>query len=152
MAMIPNHGESRKEQMTFMRSLHLLSSILMILCSACTVSSDDNGRYGILTALIGSDEVTAQASDSTVVIFNNTAEAVYYTAFPRDVLPVILWAPCVDPPRCKSIMPGRSATLPFANFMMESRDDEAVVFWWHLIRQSDGTYEYDEIRSIWVKL
>jgi hypothetical protein len=101
-------------------------------------------------------EVTVVALSSKLIIWNHTSDAVYYVVFPRDLLPLIDWMPCSDPVTCTNkIQPGNRITVKYDEFMPEQKDDEAVVYWWHLARRMDGgieQYAPDELRSIVVKL
>jgi hypothetical protein len=97
--------------------------------------------------------VVATPRPPELEITNNTAAPVYTTVFDRGFLVLALWAPCTDPARCPAIAPHTSSRLRYQEIGgYGPQTTEAVVYWWHLVRQPGGGFAPDEIRAIVVRL
>jgi hypothetical protein len=89
-----------------------------------------------------------------VLTLTNESPAVVYTmVIERNNLAVVDWIPCVDPVNCPGIRPGRDSTMPYSRITgYEPGEDEAIVYWWHLLPKAGGGFEVDEIRQVLIEL
>ena len=126
-----------------MRVRRDISAVLLLLALTGCASGCES-----IVSIGGS--VDARFEADGIVARNGTSRTIYYAAFDREALALLLWAPCTDPATCARIGSGQAALIPFDEVGVwrpeESR--EAVFFWWHLVADSEGGYEPDEIRSI----
>ena len=101
-------------------------------------------------SILGPDgTVEARLEEGGIRVSNKTDRAIYWTAFDRDALALLLWAPCTDPSTCPRIGSGRTVLIPFDEVgVWGPASREAVFYWWYLVPDDDGGYEPDEIRSI----
>jgi hypothetical protein len=71
----------------------------------------------------------------------------------RNSLAVVDWIPCVDPLACPGIRQGRDSTMLYSRITgYEAGEDEAIVYWWHLLPKAGGGFKVDEIRQVLVEL
>ncbi|MGH7490770.1 MAG: hypothetical protein ACREOO_00095 [bacterium] len=116
-----------------------LSFMLLILSGCAIMNPNQTG-------------VEAEAHSQNLYIVNHTAATVHYVVFPRDMLSSVAWKPCVDPHCHSEILPQQKAIVPYAEFLGEMKDNEAVIYWWHLLAKGDQGYQMDELHTIVVKL
>jgi hypothetical protein len=99
-------------------------SVLALLAAGCGRSAGSTGP---------AEARVAVAADG-VRFTNPTDRTVYYLAFERSILPLILWGPCTRPDQCRSVPPRGEVTIPFADIGgYEPGAREAVIFYWRLV-------------------
>jgi hypothetical protein len=96
--------------------------------------------------------VMAVSQNAHVQLTNHTVRPVFATVFGRNAVASINWAPCVDASRCPPIAPGDTRELLYPVPLLGEGEREAVVYWWHAARGSDGALRPDSIRAIIVHL
>ena len=107
------------------------------------------GASGCNSILGPGGSVTATLGEDGILVSNGTDRPIYWAAFDRDALALLLWAPCTEPATCPRIGSGRTVLISFdAVGVWGPTSREAVFYWWHLVRDGEGGYEPDEIRSI----
>lgn len=84
---------------------------------------------------------------------NLGAEPLYYFAVEREATASINWAPCTVPGWCDGVAPDTAIDVPYSAIAFyELRDEEAVVYWWHLVEGPGGELEPDSIRALVIVL
>lgn len=94
-------------------------------------------------------EVTVRGEGGFVRISSARAEHVYYFLVERETAAVVDWQPCtLHREVCDHVHAGETISIPYAEVPgWEAGDDEAILFWWHLV-EVDGSLRADEVRSI----
>lgn len=72
-----------------------------------------------------------------VKIYNHTNETVYFTAFDRNILALIDWAPTTDPESEDRIDSNRSKVFKLEDVWSYEAEHDIVVYWWMLKRKTD---------------
>ncbi len=106
---------------------------------ACSAPSEPAGPH-----------VDARLSSAGLVASNRTPSDVYFTAFEREIVALIEWAPCGEPASCRPrLAPGADTTIPYQSiYGWGPASREAVVYWWHLVPTGADAYRPDSIRAI----
>jgi hypothetical protein len=79
---------------------------------------------------------------------NRTSAPVYTFVIERETAAVANWAPCTNPATCEAIAPGQQRRIAYDDIPgYEPGDDEAIVYWWHLIPAPGGGFATDSMRS-----
>ena len=126
----------------------ILAISILTLHMACNRDKQVTGP-----TVITQDNVMVTVGDQEIEVSNQTGDAIYYAVFPESILPLIYWAPCIDPGTCENRIPNdRQVSLSIAEILNSIEDDTLVFYWWHLIEQGDGTYNFDTINNIKIKL
>ena len=100
-----------------------------------------------------SDELQVDAIPPRLILANESSATVYVVVIERNSLAVVDWIPCIDPVMCPGIQPGADSIIRYDRITgYDSGEDEAVVYWWHLVPRSGGGYQPDEIRQVIVEL
>jgi hypothetical protein len=102
------------------------------------------------TGFTGNEGVLVQGRSGVVRITNERAARVYYFVAERNDLPIIDWLPCTeDQEECAHVEEGVTLTLPYAAIAgYDTGDDQAVLFWWHLVPRLGGGFDVDRLREI----
>ena len=88
-----------------------------------------------------------------LTLTNESPAIVYTTVIERNSLAVVDWIPCTNPLFCPGIAPGEAATILYSEITgFESGEEQAVVYWWHLVPRAGGGFQVDEIRQIMIDL
>ncbi len=117
-----------------MRLFRVLCAILLLGSAACFQPLGPLDRGGVSVAATG----------SALRLTNQTQQPVFYAAFERGYLALILWAPCDDPEQCSRVEPGQTISIDYNSIGgYEPGAREAVVYWWHLIQKADGSFAPD---------
>ena len=134
---------SSKKILDFTLVWQALLLIILVAVPGCSLFDDDF-----------EGQVTVNTFASQLIISNHTSEVVYYDVFPRGMIEVMFWVPCINPARCaKKIQPERRVVISYQDILRSGTDDdEVVVYWWHLVEKQDGEYTFDPLREIVVKL
>jgi len=104
---------------------------------------------------VSSDLITAQASNKTLQITNNTNDRVYYFVAESSTLPLLDWAVCIEPTNnsCQHVEAHATAAIAYSQIVGQaSAGERAVVFHWKLIPAASGKYQFDSIRNLLVDL
>jgi hypothetical protein len=118
-------------------------------------------RYVVCAAIIGSIACSSPAGpvevattpDQSIRMSNGTNAPIYYFAIDANALALANWAPCTDPVTCPNVQPGKARLIPFSEIALYSPETAmAVVYWWHLKPQGEGTFAPDSIRALQVSL
>ena len=117
-------------------------SVVAVSLAGCTSSSAPTER----------GDVIAVSQNAHVQLTNHTARPVFATVFGRTAVALINWAPCVDASRCAPITPGDTQELMYPVPLLGEGEHEAVVYWWHAVRGSDGALRPDSVRAFIVHL
>ena len=107
---------------------------------------------GSSTALLERGDVTAYVQNAHVYLVNDTALPVFATVFGANATAKINWAACVDAAQCPPIAKGATGQLTYPVPLLGAQEREAVVYWWHATRGSDGALHPDRIRAVLVRL
>lgn len=127
--------------MRFRKLAAALALLALAACSPDFVSGPD-------------EELRVSRSAETLTLTNRSGEPLYYTAFELETASVSLWAPCVDPVRCKHVSPGGSVELERSDFSgYQPGDETGIVYYWRLRPNRSGGYEVlGGIQSVQVPL
>lgn len=90
------------------------------------------------------DKVLVEQRATKLVIFNNTAESLYFTIIEERKSRFTKWLPCDHPALCGDggIHPAMSGDLPYELISGYYPGAEIAVFWWHLVPDSSGNNGY----------
>lgn len=97
---------------------------------------------------------TAEARPPDLELSNRTGAPVYYFAIEAELAARALWAPCTDPRACRSVAAGERTRI--ALDAVPGYDDispeRVLVYWWHLVPSTDGSFAAEDIRVVAVDL
>jgi hypothetical protein len=131
-----------------MRSETPFAAALLIAIAACAGPPEEPADPASPTLIAGDFE--ARQTDRGVEFSNNSAATVYYRA--RDPLTLALTdrVPCLSPERCPSVPAQSKVTVPFDEAVVGYRPETrtAEVYWWHFVRQPDGSLAADQVRTL----
>lgn len=101
-----------------------------------------------------SDILMAREADGYLELENRSGATVYTFAADRDLLPVLDWAPCVDPATCAGIEPGTVRRTALGQILAnDRRHAEIAVYHWQLVPSTSGSgYQPDSIRQLIVRV
>jgi hypothetical protein len=93
--------------------------------------------------------VGTSSSDSGISAVNQTERPVHYTAFEREMLTRVRWAPCTGGPGCRTLVPGGSTVLPWTEVSgYDPSKKEYVFYWWHAVKDEKGDLRPDSMRAV----
>ena len=120
--------------------------VLALLLLACGIFACADGSGP-------SAELRVDAVPPRLILSNEGSSPVYIMVVERNSLAVVDWVPCVNPLTCPGIRPGRDSIMLYSRITgYEAGEDEAIVYWWHLLPKAGGGFEVDEIRQVPVEL
>lgn len=96
--------------------------------------------------------VEAVARHQLITITNRTRQPIVTFVVGRKAAALINWAPCVSGPSCPALLPGHSKSAPSPTAGPAGPESEALVYWWHAVRDVDGVMRPDSIRALIVGL
>ena len=121
-------------------------------------------QFGILAMLLGLagcrvtspeklQDVEVRARNNMLYLRNHTNSPVYYAVFSRELLRRSGGLRICPEPDChENISPHQQVAVPYAQFLGEVKDDEAVLYWWHLVPNGDQEYQIDELHTLVIDL
>jgi hypothetical protein len=115
----------------------LAIALLAALVSAC---SDTTG--------VVRDGVGVTMDGTGLRIHNARDEKIYIFALEANTAAVSLWGPCSNPTTCEAIEPGATEQLPRERIGGWGNSDTVILWWWHLVPATQGSFKPDSIRAI----
>ena len=127
--------------------------IAVMILSLTTVLSCNREKGATGPGLLTRDNVQVTVHNQTLNISNQTGSTIFYAVFPKSLIPLIDWMPCTDPDICPNqVENGKSTTLTYAEVLGGVEDDTVILYWWHLVRKTDGSYHFDNIHPLEITL
>jgi hypothetical protein len=132
--MLINHSMKRRfpiGRLLVILGLQLLCGMLL----GCTKKASPPAVYPSTDA-----PVTAEIDGSTLLITNNSDQAIYHRILPTEILPVIEWAPCLAPETCpaaQTVLPGEQQRIAI-NSVARDGSESISVFWWIYLQKLPG--------------
>jgi hypothetical protein len=84
---------------------------------------------------------------------NSSASAVFYIVIENETATRIDWIPCADASRCLQVTPHSEKTVPNSDIIgYTPGDQQAIVYWWHLVPAPGGGVRADSVRVVQVRL
>lgn len=115
----------------------LAASALVLLAVSC-----DDPTYPVVNGI--QSDFTAAG----LVVTNYRPETIYYFAAEQAILARIDWAPCFGGLPCPHLDPGKSATISYEQLMWGVDGSQAaVLYWWRMVPDEDGSLRPDSLRS-----
>lgn len=126
-----------------MRLFRLLAPVaVLVLLAGCSTTTFTLG--GPLAIRTGAGEVQLD---------NRTNAPVYTFVIEREAAARTDWVACTNPATCDAIAPGQERRIAYDDIPgYETGDDEAIVYWWHLMPAPGGGFAPDSLRSEVVRL
>lgn len=86
-----------------------------------------------MSTIDASDPISVTLDSSKLSITNNTANNIYFAAFPQETLAFIEWAPCESPQQCQNdlVAPNTIVSIPL-KAIVDRETTTITIFWWHL--------------------
>ena len=98
------------------------------------------------------DQLGATARNGQLEIRNNSDQPTFVFPIGREAAAYTDWIACADPGACAPIPARGRQLLSYPSSRIGVEEREALVFWWHAVRASDGSFRPDSIRSLVVPL
>ena len=114
---------------------------ISILCFACL--SCDSGVEG--------NPLGIKSTSEGISVHNLSNKTLYYTAFERERLAYINWAPCTRPLDCDHVTPGAATVILYDSIYGYEPGKEVVVFWWNLEKSDNSEYKAMNLTNAIVK-
>lgn len=98
------------------------------------------------------DHIGATARNGRLEIRNNSDQPTFVFLIGREAAAYTDWIACADPGACAPIPAGGRQLLPYPSSQIGADEHEALVFWWHSVRDRGGSFRPDSIRALIVPL
>ncbi len=92
----------------------------------------------------------ATTDAENLFLTNTSGETLYYFIVPTQMIPVIDWITNSDPEASNRVLPHSTKSIPLQDFFWVrdgKRYTDLTVYWWSLVRTTEGTYEAGPIES-----
>ena len=116
--------------------------LIVSAANACSTVSGPSSGDGVGAAARNGQLEVRNRSDQPVFIFVIGRVAAAYTD----------WIACADASACPPIPTGGRQLFPYPASRSGVVEREALVFWWHAVRGTDGSFRPDSIRALIVPL
>ncbi len=126
-----------------MLSRSLVPLLLLSLATACSTPAGPAEDEGL----------SVRSRPPFLDLTSRATGPIFFTALEREFLETALWGPCLDPEICPRLDAGGRTTLAYEEIDgYVPGKTEAVVYWWRLLPNPDGTFRADSVRALVVPL